>query len=59
MVGAHTDKPGLAVGLFTEGGMAGFAAGPVVVLMLVANQGPEATAWLMTPGVLLAGLLSG
>lgn len=57
IVGAHTDKPGLAVGLFTAGGLAGFAAGPVVVLMLVANQGLEATAWLMIPGVLLAGLL--
>ena len=55
--GPHVAKPGLAVGLFTAGGMAGFAAGPVVVLMLVANQGLEATVWLMIPGVLLAGLL--
>jgi len=55
--GPHVAKPGLAVGLFTAGGMAGFAAGPIVVLMLVANRGLEATVWLMIPGVLLAGLL--
>ena len=55
--GPHVAKPGLAVGLFTAGGMAGFAAGPIVVLMLVANRGLEATVWLMIPGLLLAGLL--
>ena len=55
--GPHVANPGLAVGLFTAGGMAGFAAGPIVVLMLVANRGLEATVWLMIPGVLLAGLL--
>jgi FSR family fosmidomycin resistance protein-like MFS transporter len=42
------------VGLFTAGGMAGFAAGPVLVLYLVSWHGTEAMPWLMVPGLLLA-----
>jgi FSR family fosmidomycin resistance protein-like MFS transporter len=51
-------NPGLAVGLFTAGGMAGFAAGPVLILYLVAEYGLGVTPWLMAPGLALAaGLL--
>jgi FSR family fosmidomycin resistance protein-like MFS transporter len=42
------------VGLFTAGGMAGFAAGPVLILYLVSWYGIEAMPWLMVPGLLLA-----
>jgi FSR family fosmidomycin resistance protein-like MFS transporter len=60
IVGAGTTKnPGLAVGLFTAGGMAGFAAGPVVILYLVSSHGTGVTPWLMIPGLVLAlGLLT-
>jgi FSR family fosmidomycin resistance protein-like MFS transporter len=34
--------------------MAGFAAGPVLVLYLVAHFGTSATPWLMAPGIILA-----
>lgn len=44
----------LAVGMFTAGGMLGFAAGPVLILALVAAWGIQATPWLMLPGVALA-----
>jgi FSR family fosmidomycin resistance protein-like MFS transporter len=55
IVGGPTAKnPGLAVGLFTAGGMAGFAAGPVLVLYLVSWHGIDAMPWLMVPGLLLA-----
>lgn len=57
VAGPQTKNPGLAVGLFTAGGMTGFAAGPILVLALVATYGAPATVWLMIPGVLLAGLL--
>jgi len=52
--GPSSRNPGLAVGLFTAGGMAGFAAGPVLVLFLVARHGTDVTPWLMIPGLLLA-----
>jgi FSR family fosmidomycin resistance protein-like MFS transporter len=52
--GPAAKNPGLAVGLFTAGGMAGFAAGPVLVLYLVSWHGTEAMPWLMVPGLLLA-----
>ncbi|SNR25493.1 MFS transporter [Blastococcus mobilis] len=52
--GPAARNPGLAVGLFTAGGMAGFAAGPVLILYLVSSFGPGALAWLMLPGLLLA-----
>ncbi len=44
----------LAVGLFSAGGMLGFAVGPVLILVLVAQFGLEATPWLMLPGLLAA-----
>jgi FSR family fosmidomycin resistance protein-like MFS transporter len=52
--GPSAKNPGLAVGLFTAGGMAGFAAGPVLVLFLVSRWGTDVTPWLMIPGFLLA-----
>lgn len=52
--GASAKNPGLAVGLFTAGGMVGFAAGPVVILYLVSRHGPDVAAWFMLPGLLLA-----
>jgi FSR family fosmidomycin resistance protein-like MFS transporter len=44
----------VGVGLFTAGGMIGFALGPVLILYLVSRHGTDATPWLMVPGVLLA-----
>ena len=52
--GPSSKNPSLAVGLFTAGGMAGFAAGPVLVLYLVSRWGADVTPWLMIPGLLLA-----
>jgi FSR family fosmidomycin resistance protein-like MFS transporter len=52
--GPSARNPGLAVGLFTAGGMAGFAAGPILILYVVSQYGSEATPWLMLPGLLLA-----
>lgn len=52
--GPASRNPGLAVGLFTAGGMAGFAAGPVLILYLVSRLGAEVTPWLMIPGLVLA-----
>ena len=57
--GPSAKNPGLAVGLFTAGGMAGLAAGPVVILYVVATYGAGATPWLMVPGLLFGvGLLT-
>lgn len=50
--GRSIRNPGLAVGLFTAGGMAGLAAGPVLTLYVVATYGAAATPWLMVPGLL-------
>ncbi|REE99979.1 MFS transporter [Thermomonospora umbrina] len=60
IVGGPTVKnPGFAVGLFTAGGMAGFAAGPLLILFLVAGHGTGVTPWLMLPGIALAlGMLA-
>jgi MFS transporter, FSR family, fosmidomycin resistance protein len=52
--GGAAKNPGLAVGMFTAGGMAGFAAGPVVILYLVSVYGLGVGPWLMLPGLLLA-----
>ncbi|MFD2091895.1 MFS transporter [Blastococcus deserti] len=52
--GPAAKNPGLAVGLFTAGGMAGFAAGPVLILYLVSWYGIDAMPWLMVPGLLLS-----
>ena len=52
--GPSAKNPGLAVGLFTAGGMAGFAAGPILILYVVSRYGSGATPWLMLPGLLFA-----
>lgn len=52
--GPSSTNPSLAVGLFTAGGMAGFAAGPVLILYLISRYGTEVTPWLMLPGLALA-----
>lgn len=58
IVGSSTSKnPSLAVGLFTAGGMIGFAVGPILILAMVSRFGTGVTPWLMVPGVLLAILL--
>lgn len=58
IVGSSTAKnPGLAVGMFTAGGMIGFAAGPIIILALVSRFGTGPTPWLMVPGILLAVLV--
>ena len=51
--GPSSRNPSLAVGLFTAGGMAGFAAGPVLVLFLISRWGAGVTPWLMLPGLVL------
>ena len=43
----------LGVGLFTAGGMVGFALGPVLILYLVSTYGSDATVWLAVPGLIL------
>lgn len=48
---------GLAVGLFSAGGMIGYAIGPVVILYVLSTLGIGATPWLMVPGVLLGVLM--
>ena len=58
IVGGSTSKnPSLAVGLFTAGGMVGFAIGPVLILYLTSRFGIEVTPWLMVPGIALAVLV--
>jgi FSR family fosmidomycin resistance protein-like MFS transporter len=52
--GPSATNPGLAVGLFTAGGMAGFAVGPVLILYLVSTFGLGVTPWLMIPGLAFA-----
>lgn len=52
--GPSSRNPGLAVGLFTAGGMIGFAAGPVLILYLISRSGADVTPWLMIPGLALA-----
>ncbi|MBF8193230.1 MFS transporter [Nonomuraea sp. K274] len=47
----------LGVGLFTAGGMIGFALGPVLILSAVSAFGIAVTPWLMAPGILLAVLV--
>lgn len=45
-----------AVGLFSAGGMIGYAAGPLLILALVAQFGLGVTPWLAVPGLLAAGM---
>ncbi|WP_160150675.1 MFS transporter [Nonomuraea solani] len=47
----------LGVGLFTAGGMLGFALGPVLILSVITAFGLDATPWLMAPGIVLAVLV--
>lgn len=47
----------LGVGMFTTGGMIGFALGPVLILSLVSNFGVEVTPWLMFPGIAISLLV--
>ena len=55
IVGSSTARnPGFAVGLFTAGGMAGFAVGPSIILWFTRDYGLAPMAWLMLPGLLLA-----
>lgn len=52
--GPSSKNPSLAVGLFTAGGMVGFAAGPPVILYLVSRYGTDVSPWMMLPGLALA-----
>jgi len=47
---------GLAVSLFSAGGMVGYALGPVLILFVIATFGLGFTPWLMVPGVLMGVL---
>lgn len=49
-------RAGLVLGLFSAGGMIGYALGPLLVLFIVERFGIEATTWLMIPGLAAAGL---
>ena len=53
IAGSQASNASLGVGLFTAGGMVGFALGPVVILYLVSTYGTEATVWLAVPGLVL------
>ncbi|MFS8071898.1 MAG: MFS transporter, partial [Byssovorax sp.] len=55
--GSYSHNRALGVGLFTAGGMVGFALGPLLILALVSKYGIEATPWLMVPGLLLGALV--
>jgi FSR family fosmidomycin resistance protein-like MFS transporter len=52
--GPSARDPGLSVGLFTAGGMTGFAVGPVLILYVISRYGADGIPWLMLPGLLLA-----
>ncbi|HSG91657.1 MAG TPA: MFS transporter, partial [Pseudomonadales bacterium] len=43
----------LGVGLFSAGGMIGFAIGPILLFALIARHGVTVTPWLMLPGIAL------
>jgi FSR family fosmidomycin resistance protein-like MFS transporter len=47
----------LGIGLFTTGGMIGFALGPVLILHIVSRYGVGRTPWLMVPGIVLSILV--
>lgn len=55
--GPASKNPSLAVGLFTAGGMVGFAIGPVLILALIEHFGIQITPWLMVPGLVFAALV--
>src|SRR5918997_3418573 len=50
IAGSQATNATLGVGLFTAGGMVGFALGPVIILHVVSTYGIEATVWLAVPG---------
>ena len=47
----------VAVGLFSAGGMIGYAAGPLLILAIVAEFGAGASAWVFAPALLVAAVL--
>jgi FSR family fosmidomycin resistance protein-like MFS transporter len=53
IAGSQATNATLGVGLFTAGGMVGFALGPVVILHVVSTYGLESTVWLAVPGLVL------
>jgi FSR family fosmidomycin resistance protein-like MFS transporter len=53
IAGTQASNATLGVGLFTAGGMVGFALGPVLILYLVSTYGSEATVWLAVPGLIV------
>jgi FSR family fosmidomycin resistance protein-like MFS transporter len=55
--GPNVSNRALGIGVFTTGGMIGFALGPVVILYIVARFGLGATPWLMVPGIALSLLV--
>jgi MFS transporter, FSR family, fosmidomycin resistance protein len=58
IAGSQATNATLGVGLFTAGGMVGFALGPVVILYLVSTYGSEATVWLAVPGLVLGAAVA-
>jgi FSR family fosmidomycin resistance protein-like MFS transporter len=58
IAGSQATNATLGVGLFTAGGMVGFALGPILVLYLVSEFGSEATIWLMGPGLVLGAAVA-
>jgi MFS transporter, FSR family, fosmidomycin resistance protein len=53
IAGSQATNATLGVGLFTAGGMVGFALGPVVILHVVSTYGIHATVWFAVPGLIL------
>jgi FSR family fosmidomycin resistance protein-like MFS transporter len=53
IAGSQATNATLGIGLFTAGGMVGFALGPVVILHVVSTYGIEATVWFAVPGIVL------
>jgi FSR family fosmidomycin resistance protein-like MFS transporter len=53
IAGSQASNASLGVGLFTAGGMVGFALGPVVILYLVSEYVTVATVWLAVRGLVL------
>lgn len=53
IAGSQAKSPSLGIGLFTAGGMVGFALGPVVILYVVSTYGSGATVWFALPGLVL------
>jgi FSR family fosmidomycin resistance protein-like MFS transporter len=58
IAGSQATSATLGVGLFTAGGMVGFALGPVLILYLVSKFGSDATIWLMAPGLVLGAAVA-